>query len=67
MERVASIDSRHDWTSVLAADAVVDRVIVSGSGMLGVHGTMLTVLVVTKLESTNNNTQRFNSSPVSGG
>jgi hypothetical protein len=67
IEQVAITDSATTGLSLLSTGLRVHQVYVAGSGMLGVHGNHADDVVVDGLISEGNNTELFNSSPVSGG
>lgn len=67
VENVAILDSATGGISVSSTNDIVRRVTVSRSGLLGMHANSADGLVVDGLLATENNDERFNTSPVSGG
>ena len=67
IEQVTITDSATTGLSLLSTGITVRQVRVAASGMLGVHGNHADGVVIDGLVSEGNNTERFNSSPVSGG
>jgi trimeric autotransporter adhesin len=67
VEHVAVMDVATTGISVVAANNTIRRVTIARAGMLGLHGNGADGIVVDGLWSEGNNTERFNSSPVSGG
>jgi hypothetical protein len=67
LEHVAVWDSSTTAISAVASGVTLRNVHVARSGMLGVHGNNSDGLVLDRVLSENNNTERFNTAPVSGG
>ena len=67
IEEVSITDSATTGLSLVSTGLTVRQVYVARSGMLGVHGNHADGVVVDGLISEGNNTELFNSSPVSGG
>ncbi len=67
VEHVAVWDSSTTGISAITSGVTLRNVHVARSGMLGVHGNHSDGLVVDRVLSEDNNTERFNTSPVSGG
>lgn len=67
LENLHVTDNATTGVSMLAKDQRLDHVTVQRNGMLGVHGNHADAADVRHLLTSGNNTERFNSSPVSGG
>jgi hypothetical protein len=67
IEHVALLDSATTGMHVMAADVTLRSLQIERSGMLGVSATYADRLRVLNVVSRDNNTERFNTSPVSGG
>ena len=67
LENVVIADSATTGVSVQREDAVLDRVTIERSGMLGIHGRFADRLVLSGVRAVTNNVERFNIAPVSGG
>ena len=67
VEHVAVWDSSTTGVSALAANITLRNVHVARSGMLGIHGNHADDLLIDQVVSEDNNTEGFNTSPVSGG
>lgn len=67
VENLAITDNATVGISFLARDVQARQLTVQRNGMLGVHGHYADNLSMTHILSSNNNTERFNMAPVSGG
>ncbi|RIJ60239.1 right-handed parallel beta-helix repeat-containing protein [Clavibacter phaseoli] len=67
IENVAVTDNATAGLSIAATDAKVTAVTVARNGMLGMRAVYADRLVATRLLVADNNTERFNRAPVSGG
>ncbi|MBF4617501.1 right-handed parallel beta-helix repeat-containing protein [Clavibacter sp. VKM Ac-2873] len=67
IEDVAITDNATAGLSIAATDAKVTAVTVARNGMLGMRAVYADRLVATRLLVADNNTERFNRAPVSGG
>lgn len=67
LENVAIHDTSTIGLGVVRADVVLDRVSVLRAGLLGVHAATADRLMVTRSRLDGNNSEQFNSAPVSGG
>lgn len=67
VENLIVTDMSTTGLSMLAAGQRIDRVTVARTGLLGVHANQADGLTVSHLNTGSNNTERFNTSPVSGG
>lgn len=67
LEHLAVTDSATTGISVVAANATLRNVHVARSGMLGIHGNHADNVVLDRVLTENNNLERFNTAPVSGG
>ena len=67
LENVVVNDSATTGVSVLREDAVLDRVTIERSGMLGIHARFADRILFSAVKSVRNNIERFNIAPVSGG
>lgn len=66
VQNVAVLDSATIGLSVQSTNDTVDHVTIDGAGLLGFHANYADGLMVNALRATNNNSEHFNSSPVSG-
>lgn len=66
-ENVTIVDAATTGISILRENVTLSQVTISGSGMLGIHARFADKLKLTKVLSTKNNDERFNTAPVSGG
>lgn len=67
LQNVVIADSATTGISLQQADAVLDHVTVQDSGLLGIHGNHADRVLLSSVLSTRNNTEHFNTAPVSGG
>jgi parallel beta-helix repeat protein len=67
VQNVSVLDSATVGMSVVSTNDTVDHVTIDGAGLLGFHANYADGIVVNALRATNNNSEHFNSSPVSGG
>ena len=67
LENVAIHDTSTIGLGVVRADVVLDRVSVLRAGLLGVHAATADRLMVSSSRLDGNNSEQFNSAPVSGG
>lgn len=67
LENVTIADSATIGLGVVTADVVLERVSVLRAGLLGVHAATADRLKVSHSRLDDNNTERFNNAPVSGG
>jgi hypothetical protein len=67
VEHVAIWDSSTTAISAVTSNITLRNLHVARSGMLGIHGNHSDNLLIEGVLSENNNTERFNTSPVSGG
>ena len=67
VEHVAIWDSSTTGISAITSDITLRNLHVARSGMLGIHANNADNLLVEGVLSEDNNTERFNTSPVSGG
>lgn len=67
VENLVVSDSATTALSVLRENATLNRLTIQRSGMLGVHGQYADNIVFSSVLATQNNSERFNVAPVSGG
>ncbi len=67
VENVIVEDSATTGLAATREDAVLNKVTIRRSGMLGLHGRYADRITVTGMLSTQNNDEHFNTAPVSGG
>lgn len=67
IENVSILDAATIGLSATSLNDTVNKVTIDGAGMLGMHANYADGLVVNGLRATNNNSEHFNNSPVSGG
>ena len=67
LENVVVADSATTGISVQREDVVLNRVTVERSGMLGIHGRFADRVLLSAVRASDNNRERFNIAPVSGG
>ncbi|MCW2530398.1 MAG: hypothetical protein JWM76_5258 [Pseudonocardiales bacterium] len=67
VENVTITDMATTGISMLSAGDRVSHITLQRNGMLGMHGNQADGIVIEYALSTNNNTEHFNNSPVSGG
>ena len=66
-ENVTILDAATTGISILREKVTLNQVTIAGSGMLGIHARFADNLTLTKVLSTKNNAERFNTAPVAGG
>jgi parallel beta-helix repeat protein len=67
IENVTITDMATTGISMLSAGDRVSHITLQRNGMLGMHGNQADGIVIENVLSTDNNTEHFNNSPVSGG